>query len=129
MEVLTTTTNNHQTLPAAALTQKQQLLSGVTPSSEVLAIVNEINVLAMANTDVIYIFTHFSGHVNNISFSADHVETNYQDPNRPDGCLPRTTIGLEDEDALEQLLAIESQLTELIIEAREAAETDLEASA
>lgn len=118
-------TQAHRILGAVIRSQKNEYES-LNGNREVFEIVHAINVLAMSNTDVLHIFTHFSGHVNNISFSADHVETNYQDPNRPDGCLPRTTVGLEDEDALEQLLSIESQLTECIIEAREEAEAKVE---
>ncbi|MGF1696574.1 hypothetical protein L4C54_12945 [Vibrio lamellibrachiae] len=129
MEVLTTTTNNHQTLPAAALAQKQQLLSGVTPSGEVFAIVNEINVLAMANADVIHIHTRFSAHVNSFNVNVQSASQCYDYETEHEYLMEAQCTYLDEEGALEQLLSIESQLTELIIEAREAAETDLEASA
>lgn len=90
-------------------------------SRDVYDIVHAINVLAMANTDVLFIFTNFSAHVNAFEVYAVSPqsflsgETTYKR-------LIDKTVYLHWDNALERLLAIESQLTELIIEAREAAE-------
>ncbi|ENM3887199.1 hypothetical protein Q9F25_000267 [Vibrio cholerae] len=88
---------------------------------DVYDIVHAINVLAMANTDVLHIFTHFSGHVNELEVQAMSAETVYKD-GHPQVRLLCEQVWLGRDNALERLLAIESQLTELIIEAREAAE-------
>ncbi|EGR5585510.1 hypothetical protein CES76_02565 [Vibrio cholerae] len=91
-------------------------------SRDVYDIVHAINVLAMANTDVLHIFTHFSGHVNELEVQAMSAETVYKD-GHPQVRLLCEQVWLGRDNALERLLAIESQLTELIIEAREAAVT------
>ncbi|MEZ8060485.1 hypothetical protein [Vibrio splendidus] len=96
---------------------------------EIFDIVHAINVLAMANTDVIHIFTHFMGHVNTLEISANRAGTNYQEENRKEPKLVREHLKLSREGALEKLLSIESQLTELIIEAREEAEAKAEVEA
>ncbi|HFG2175872.1 TPA: hypothetical protein ACGF8G_003278 [Vibrio cholerae] len=83
-------------------------------------IVHAINVLAMANTDVLHIFTRFAGHVNSVEVYALSAETIYSD-GHPQERLLSERVRLDEDNALESLLAIESQLTELIIEAREAA--------
>ncbi|WP_242013362.1 hypothetical protein [Vibrio alginolyticus] len=87
---------------------------------EVFDIVHAINVLAMANTDVIHVMVDFCGHVNTFDVRAFAVTTNYQGGAAT--ALMKKYVDLGDEDALRQLLSIESQLTELIIEAREEAE-------
>ncbi|WP_281223083.1 hypothetical protein [Photobacterium sanguinicancri] len=92
----------------------------VTRKREVFDIVHAINVLAMANTDVIYIFTRYSGHVNVFHIDANPVNSKYVDDQ--DKLLVSQCVYLKHDDALEKLLSIESQLTELIIEAREEAE-------
>ncbi|EJN6711923.1 hypothetical protein [Vibrio vulnificus] len=84
-------------------------------------IVHAINVLAMTNTDVLHVFVRFSGHVNELHVRACAIESEYIG-SRPEYFF-NESVYLEKEDALELLLLIESQLTELIIEAREAAET------
>ncbi|EMK6958975.1 hypothetical protein V9J82_000195 [Vibrio cholerae] len=89
---------------------------------DVYDIVHAINVLAMANTDVLHIFTNFSGHVNELEVQAMSAETVYKD-GHPQVRLLSEQVWLGRDNALERLLAIESQLTELIIEAREAAVT------
>lgn len=88
---------------------------------DVYDIVHAINVLAMANTDVLHIFTRFAGHVNSVEVYALSAETIYSD-GHPQERLLSERVRLDEDNALESLLAIESQLTELIIEAREAAE-------
>ena len=94
---------------------------------EVYDIVNAINVLAMANADVIHIFTRYQGHVDRFFISVEKVETDYSNINRQ--YLFNDDVSLKDESSLEELLSIESQLTELIIEAREEAEAKAEVEA
>ena len=94
---------------------------------EVYDIVNAINVLAMANADVIHIFTRYQGHVDRFFISVEKVETDYSNINRQ--YLFNDDVSLKDESSLEELLSIESQLTELIIEAREQAEAKAEVEA
>ncbi|EJL6470740.1 hypothetical protein NMR78_003221 [Vibrio cholerae] len=88
---------------------------------DVYDIVHAINVLAMANTDVLHIFTRFAGHVNSVEVYALSAETIYSD-GHPQERLLSERVRLDEDNPLESLLAIESQLTELIIEAREAAD-------
>ncbi|MFG0887523.1 hypothetical protein [Vibrio sp. CJQ_6] len=114
-------------LPAEALAQKQKLFSGLNTNREVLDIVNAINALAMANTDVLHVMVEFAGHVNALDVRVNHVATNYGDANRTD--LMNACVYLGEENALQELLAVESQLTELIIEAREEAEAKAEVGA
>ncbi len=94
---------------------------------EVFDIVHAINVLAMANTDVIHIFTRYQGHIDRFFISVEKVETDYSNTNRQ--YLFNDDVSLKDESSLEELLSIESQLTELIIEAREEAEAKAEVTA
>ncbi|EGR1278939.1 hypothetical protein QTU67_002201 [Vibrio cholerae] len=88
---------------------------------DVYDIVHAINVLAMANTDVLHIFTRFAGHVNSVEVYVLSAETIYSD-GHPQERLLSERVRLDEDNALESLLAIESQLTELIIKAREAEE-------
>ncbi|WP_281189440.1 hypothetical protein [Vibrio diabolicus] len=128
-EALATNTNvgsiGHKELPAEALAQKQKLFSGVSTNPYVFDIINAINALAIANTDVIHVFTNFSGHVSKFSVHANATDTCYRE-GHPQIRLINESVWLDDEDVLEKLLYIESQLTELIIEAREAAEAKAE---
>ncbi|HDM8047764.1 hypothetical protein KW516_05930 [Vibrio fluvialis] len=94
---------------------------------EIFDIVHAINVLAMANTDVLHVFSRFSGHVNEFHMRVCSTDSDYID-SRPEYIF-NESIYLEQEDALEKLLSIESQLTELIIEAREQAEAKAEVNA
>ncbi|PWF74648.1 hypothetical protein CBX98_03080 [Vibrio sp. T9] len=130
-EALATNTNvgsiGHQELPAEALAQKQKLFSGLNSEKEVFGIVNAINALAMENTDVMHIFTSFLGHVNKLNVHAVPANTDYQSNNY--SRVLDESVRLESKDALQQLLFIEGKLTELIIEAREAAEAKTEVEA
>ncbi len=85
-------------------------------------IVHAINVLAMANTDVLHVFTYFMAHTNEVTVFVNPSNTVYEDGHKEVRLL-NENVYLGKDDTLEKLLAIESQLTELIIEAREAAET------
>lgn len=96
---------------------------------DVFDIVHAINVLAMANTDVIHVFVRFAGHVNQLSVYAFAEDTDYQDRTIDRVFLLDEEISLEDEDALEHLLKTESELTELIITVREQAEANAEVQA
>lgn len=117
----------NKSLPAEALAYKQKLLSGLNTDREVLDIVNAINALAIANTDVIHVFTEFSGHVRQLQVYVNQASTDYQSHDRKK--LMYECVYVDRKNALEQLLFIESQLTELIIEAREEAEAKAEVEA
>ncbi|EHK7587227.1 hypothetical protein IBP93_001835 [Vibrio parahaemolyticus] len=119
-------TIGHADLPAEALAQKQKLLSGVNTNSDVLDIVNAINALAISSQDVIEIHTGFVANVNWLETIA-YVKGCQYEPgaNR----LFQKRVRLGEEDAFAQLLAIESEITELIIEAREEAEAKVEMGA
>ncbi|EKF9838990.1 hypothetical protein O1D26_002986 [Vibrio cholerae] len=81
---------------------------------DIYDIVHAINVLAMANTDVVDVNTAFFSESR--VFCVRFFTKNESKP------LYTEEVNLECDNALQELLAIESQLTELIIEAREAAE-------
>ncbi|QXC58167.1 hypothetical protein KSS82_08800 [Vibrio mimicus] len=85
---------------------------------DIYDIVHAINVLAMANTDVLFIFTKFSAHVNAFEVYAVSPQS-FLSGETPYKRLIDKTVYLHWDNALKRLLAIESQLTELIIEARE----------
>ncbi|MBH9740114.1 hypothetical protein [Vibrio navarrensis] len=89
---------------------------------DVFDIVHAINVLAMANTDVLHVFTYFMAHTNEVTVFVNPSNTVYEEGHKEVRLL-NENVYLGKDDTLEKLLAIESQLTELIIEAREAAET------
>ncbi|HDY7638931.1 TPA: hypothetical protein RQK07_003327 [Vibrio vulnificus] len=89
---------------------------------DVFDIVHAINVLAMANTDVLHVFTYFMAHTNEVTVFVNPSNTVYEDGHKEVRLL-NENVYLGKDDTLEKLLDIESQLTELIIEAREAAET------
>ncbi|EID0059696.1 hypothetical protein LA284_000098 [Vibrio vulnificus] len=91
-------------------------------SRDVFDIVHAINVLAMANTDVLHVFTYFMAHTNEVMVFVNPSNTVYEEGHKEERLL-NEGVYLGKDDTLEKLLAIESQLTELIIEAREAAET------
>lgn len=94
---------------------------------EVYDIVNAINVLAMANTDVLLVRTTFLPDQSELVVS---VEAKFKWQTFGVGLLKVEKAGgkvsLRNESALEELLSIESKLTELIIEAREEAEAQAE---
>ncbi|NOF88422.1 hypothetical protein [Vibrio cholerae] len=81
---------------------------------DVYDIVHAINVLAMANADVVDVNTAFFSESR--VFCVRFFTKNESKP------LYTEEVNLGCDNALQELLAIESQLTELIIEAREAAE-------
>lgn len=85
---------------------------------EVYDIVNAINVLAIANTDIVHVFTEFSPHINQFCVNVYGVSQDYIS-NPCAKPLLQDLVFLADNEALEKLLSIESKLTELIIEARE----------
>ncbi|ELC0724475.1 hypothetical protein RII71_002404 [Vibrio parahaemolyticus] len=95
---------------------------------EVYDIVHAINVLAMSNTDVLHVFTELAPHAN--SFTVNVFEgTQHYNTGEKFTFLLQELVFLNDKKALESLLAIESQVTELIIEAREQAEAKAEVEA
>lgn len=83
---------------------------------ELFDIVHAINVLAMANTDVINIYTEYTPTNNAFLVQA------YELRNGVAGVVLNEEVELIESDTLEKLISIESQITELIIEAREQAE-------
>lgn len=107
-------------LPAESLAQKQKLLNGDQINTDVFDVVNAITSLAMANTDVIHVFVDFSGHLNSIRITVRPASTNYNCQYHLE--LLSEQVFLRCQNALEQLLYVESLVTELVIEAREAAE-------
>ncbi|MFA0179588.1 hypothetical protein AB4463_04205 [Vibrio cyclitrophicus] len=109
--------------PAEALALKQKLMSGLNADREVFDIVHAINVLAMANTDVLHIITEFDAkydvfevQVYSIGSAAQHIVMIWE-------------VCLTDDSALKELLSIESKVTEYVIEAREEAEAKAEVTA
>ncbi|EJU9864741.1 hypothetical protein N5N55_000339 [Vibrio vulnificus] len=107
---------------AESMAGMSEKVSNAFHNRDVYDIVHAINVLAMTNTDVLHVFVNFSGHVNNLEVYAHRGDTEYKD-DEPKVRLLGERVRLDKDNALERLLSIESQLTELIIEAREAAET------
>ncbi|MFH4774508.1 hypothetical protein [Vibrio alginolyticus] len=107
---------------------------------EVYDIVNAINVLAMANTDILNINTQFRGHSNLFivrvrplsAVSPDGDEYSLspvvyrEEVSLVDGFYIGCPIG---DCSIQRLLRIESEITELIIEAREEAEAKAEVEA
>ncbi|OXX29100.1 hypothetical protein [Vibrio sp. V08_P9A1T1] len=94
---------------------------------DIYDVIHAINVLAMSNTDVIQIFTEVTAtsKINSFSVWAVDFGTDWSDEESKKERLLNEYVYLAD-NALEKLLFIESQLTELIIEAREASETKAE---
>ncbi|HCE3234774.1 TPA: hypothetical protein NG565_002241 [Vibrio parahaemolyticus] len=119
-------TIGHADLPAEALAQKQKLFSGLNTNREVLDIVNAINALAISNQDVIEIHVGYVASVNWFEARVFVKGCKYDVTEEP---LFDSRVRLGEEDAGTQLLAIESEITELIIEAREAAEANAEVEA
>ncbi|EOG7713458.1 hypothetical protein ACEV90_13335 [Vibrio parahaemolyticus] len=112
-------TIGHADLPAEALAQKQKLFSGLNANREVLDIVNAINALAISNQDVIEIHTGIVASVNWFEARVFAKGCKYDHSDLP---LYDSRVRLGEEDTDTQLLAIESEITELVIEAREEAE-------
>lgn len=112
-------TIGHADLPAEALAHKQKLLSGLNTNREVLDIVNAINALAISNQDVIEIHTGVVASVNWFEARVFVKGCKYDHSDLP---LYDSRVRFGEEDTDTQLLAIESEITELVIEAREAAE-------
>ncbi len=119
-------TIGHADLPAEALAQKQKLFSGLNTNREVLDIVNAINALAISNQDVIEINTTYSGHVDWFEARVFKKGSKYAVTDMP---MFESRVRLGEEDAGTQLLAIESEITELVIDAREEAEAKAEVGA
>ncbi len=90
---------------------------------EVFDIVHAVNVLAMANTDVLHVFTEFRAQYNMFEVQV------YSLGNEARNALMMAEIDMTAANALQGLLSIESKVTELIIEAREEAEAKAEVEA
>ncbi|WP_447075840.1 hypothetical protein [Vibrio alginolyticus] len=95
---------------------------------EMLDILHAINVLAVTNHDIIHIFVNYAAHMNCLAVFAFPPEHDYENGDNRERDFDKT-VWLNGPKALEQLLSIESQLTELIIEAREEAEAKAEVEA
>ncbi|EJB0232212.1 hypothetical protein MUJ65_002195 [Vibrio vulnificus] len=107
---------------AESMAGMSEKVSNAFHNRDVYDIVHAINVLAMANTDVLHVFTYFMAHTNEVTVFVNPSNTVYEDGHKEVRLL-NENVYLGKDDTLEKLLSIESQLTELIIEAREAAET------
>lgn len=95
---------------------------------EMLDILHAINVLAVTNADVIHIFVHYAANINCVAVFAYAPEHDYENGDNNERLLDKN-VWLSHDYALKRLLSIESQLTELIIEAREEAEAKAEVEA
>ncbi|MCG6373414.1 hypothetical protein K6U27_12140 [Vibrio fluvialis] len=94
---------------------------------DVYDVIHAINVLAMANTDVIQVFTDIDGNTHSFSVWVVDISTDWSSrESNKDRLLDETVYFRIDHKPLAKLLFIESQLTELIIEAREQAEAKAE---
>ncbi|EGQ9829838.1 hypothetical protein FV771_03535 [Vibrio vulnificus] len=107
---------------AESMAGMSEKVSNAFHNRDVYDIVHAINVLAMANTDVLHVFTYFMAHTNEVTVFVNPSNTVYEEGHKEVRLL-NENVYLGKDDTLEKLLSIESQLTELIIEAREAAET------
>lgn len=109
---------------AESMAGMSEKVSNAFHNRDVYDIVHAINVLAMANTDVLLIRTTFLPFEQELIVT---VEPKFRWQSIGVNCVKFAKSGgkvqLVESNSLEKLLSIESQLTELIIEAREAAET------
>ena len=92
---------------------------------EVFDIVHAINVLAVTNNDVVHIFVNYDARINCLAVFAFSPKHDYENGDNSERLLDKN-VWLSHDYALKRLLAIETQLTELIIEAREQAEAKVE---
>lgn len=95
---------------------------------DIYDVIHAINVLAMSNTDVIHVFTDFDGNSKSFRAWAVDISTKWDTDGSHERLL-NEYVYVNHDKALKGLLSIESQLTELIIEAREAAEAKAEVGA
>ncbi|EPE2651724.1 hypothetical protein ACSG7X_003472 [Vibrio fluvialis] len=97
---------------------------------EVYDVIHAINVLALSNADVIQVFVDIDGNLQSVDVWAVDISTDWSDKeSNKDRLLDETVYLRHKPNPLEKLLFIESQLTELIIEAREQAEANAEVNA
>ncbi len=108
---------------AESVAEMSEKVNSAFHNRDVFDIVHAINVLAMANTDVLFIRTTFLPLEQELIVT---VEPKFRWQSIGVDCIKFAKAGgkvqLVEPNGLEKLLHIESQLTELIIEAREAAE-------
>ena len=100
----------------------------VIKKREMLDILHAINVLAVTNSDVIHIFVNYAANINYLAVFAYAPEHDYANGDNSERLFEKN-VWLSHYFALKRLLSIESQLTELIIEAREEAEAKAEVEA
>lgn len=96
---------------------------------DIYDVIHAINVLAMSNADVIQVFTSFDGNCQLFDLKVFDIRTNWADESKKERLFSEMVFFRSEKQPLEKLLYIESQLTELIIEAREASETKAEVGA
>ncbi|PJC85325.1 hypothetical protein CSW98_15980 [Vibrio sp. HA2012] len=97
---------------------------------DVYDVIHAINVLALSNADVIQVFVDIDGNAKVVSVWAVDISTDWSDKEASKERLLSEMIYLRHEpNPLEKLILIESQLTDLIIEAREQAEAKAEVEA
>ncbi len=118
MVTIKATVFEHPENIAEQIADNARCVAEAMKTREVFDIVHAINVLAMANVDVLDVVTEFAGNVNQFN-----VRVFTKKDFTP---ILRLQVVLNEESALEELLSIENQLTELIIEAREQAEAKAE---
>ncbi|CAH8197273.1 hypothetical protein [Vibrio aestuarianus] len=99
-----------------------QQISKAIANRDIYDVIHAINVLAMSNGDVLQLFTSFDGNTQSLRVWAVDVNTDWSAECSPKRLL-NECVYLDHEFALKELLYVESQLTELVIEAREASET------
>lgn len=83
---------------------------------EVVDVMNDINKLAVANTDVLHVFTRFSAHVNEFHVGVNQNVNKDYIQERADYSFCEG-VYLDQDEPLEKLVAIEKELIELIAKA------------
>ncbi|NNN99064.1 hypothetical protein FKQ62_06195 [Vibrio sp. B1-2] len=114
-------------LTSENIKDEAQQISKAIANRDIYDVIHAINVLALSNNDVIQVFTDLDCHSNSFRVWAVHISTDWSDEESKKERLLNEDVYLSIEpNPLKKLLFIESQLTELIIEAREAFVTPAE---
>lgn len=115
------------TLTNENIKDEAQQISKAIANRDIYDVIHAINVLAMANTDVIKVFTSFDGNCQLFDVQVFDIQTDWADEEtKKEQMFGERIFFRSEKQPLKKLLFIESQLTELIIEAREAAEAKAE---
>ncbi|MBY8075023.1 hypothetical protein KW488_20935 [Vibrio fluvialis] len=97
---------------------------------DIYDVIHAINVLALSNADVVQVFVDIDGNLQSVDVWAVDISTDWSDKeSNKDRLLDEIVYLRHKPNPLKKLLSIESQLTELIIEAREQAEAKAEVNA